>query len=61
MKIKTEKTHTVVFTDDELNTLRCFIGEAMYDYKVWEECQAYRDDMDVIHNQFVKACMEGKK
>lgn len=55
MEIKTEKTHTIVLSDDELNQLRCFIGEALHDHLVWDIYPEDQNNIETVYSQFLKA------
>lgn len=44
MQIETEKTHTLILSDDELSKLRCFLDDALME-DVWK---AFPDDQHFI-------------
>jgi cob(I)alamin adenosyltransferase len=46
VKIETEKTHSIILSDGELNKLRCFIGDALED-TIWRE---FPEDLKFIQS-----------
>lgn len=64
MEIKTEKTHTIVLSDKELNSLRCFIEDALEDgiwYSIPDSFPDDRKEVEEFYEKAKKAVLGGSK
>lgn len=60
MEITTEKTHTLIMSDSELNTIRCFIGEALDDGYWLSAPDDFPEDRTIVEQFYQKvlnACL----